>query len=149
LLPEAGEVRCVKLEIDPLAPQNALVNSNRTTTILAVVIAVLVVLLGWRSFSYFRLYVASANAEWQTRSFEELRTVALKQDAAGAIGCLEHLLIDYPSGTKQRRDSHLDRTVERHRAAVAREIIAYLRRTTGKDFGDDPEAWICKYEKSE
>ena len=123
-------------------------SSSRTITILTAVVAVLVVLLGWQGFSYFRLHLEAANAEWQTQSFDDLRTVALKQDAPGAIGCLEHLFIDYPSGTKQRRGSHLDRTVERQRAAVAREIIAHLRRITNQDFGDDPEAWIHKYGKS-
>ncbi len=122
-------------------------NSNRTTKILAAVVVVLVILLGWQGFSYFQLHLEAANAEWQTQSFDELRTMALKQDAAGAIGCLEHLLIDYPSGSKQRRGSHLDLTVERHRAAIAREIITHLRHVTGQDFGDTPEAWIYEHGK--
>lgn len=120
-------------------------NSRRTITVLTAVVAVLVALLGWQGFVYLRLHHEVANAEWQTQSFDDLRTVALKQDAPGALGCLEHLLIDYPSGTKQRRGSHLDRMVEGHRAAVAREIIAHLRRVTGQDFGNDPEAWIQGY----
>ena len=120
-------------------------SSNRTTAVLFLVVAVLVIVIGYQGVSYLRLRVEAANAEWQTRSFDELRMLALKENATGAVGCLEHLLIDYPSGTKQRHGSHLDHAVERHRAAVAREIIAHLRRTTGEDFGDDPEAWIRKY----
>lgn len=123
-------------------------SSSRTKTVLTAVLAALVVLLGWQGFSYFRLRLEAANAEWQTQSFDDLRTVALNQDTSGAIGCLEHLLIDYPSGSKQRRGSHLDLTVERHRAAVAREIIAHLRRITAQDFGDDPQAWIHQYSKN-
>ena len=79
--------------------------------------------------------------------FDELRVQALHDDAIEAAACLKHVFIYYPSGSKQRTGSHLDRTVERHRISAAREIIAYLRRTTGQDLGDKPEPWIERYAK--
>ena len=118
------------------------------SVILAVIFG-LISLLAWESWSYFRLHLEAALAEEQTRMFEESRTQALQSDATGAAGCLDQVFIYYPSGSKQRTGSHLDHVVERHRLAVAREIIAHLRRVTGQDLGDKPEPWVKKYAKSE
>ena len=123
-----------------------------TTPILSVVLAVICVLislLAWQSWSYFRLYLESAFAEEQTRIFEDCREKALLSNAAGAAFWLDQVFIYYPSGSKQRTGSHLDHVVERHRLAVAREIIAHLRRVTGQDLGDKPEPWVKKYTKNE
>jgi hypothetical protein len=37
-------------------------------------------------------------------------------------------------------------TIER--ASAIREVIAYLRKKTGEDLGDDPQKWIEKYGKA-
>jgi hypothetical protein len=58
---------------------------------------------------------------------------------------LRYVISYYPSGSKQRTGSKLDRVVERHRTAVVRDIVAHLRRTTGQDLGEGPEPWIQKY----
>jgi len=94
-----------------------------------------------------RLHLEAANAEEQTRIFDEMRVQALHSDATNAAGCLKYVLIYYPSGSKQRTGSRLDLTVERHRQAVARDIIVYLRRTTGQELGDAPEPWVEKFAK--
>ena len=101
-------------------------------------------LLFW---NYGWLKIHAAFAEEQTRIFEDMRIKALQSTAPADIaGSLQYVVWYYPSGTKQDLGSRLDRTVERHRAATIREIIAHFRRITGQDLGDSPEPWLQKYE---
>ena len=97
-------------------------------------------------WSYGYLYLQAAFADEQTQIFDEMRTRALRSTSSPDIaGSLEYVVFYYPSGSKQRSGSKLDRVVERHRTAVVRDIIAHLRRTTGQDLGERPEPWIQKY----
>ena len=86
-------------------------------------------------------------AEEQTRIFASCRDEAIKSGVENAIDNLQYEWRYYPSGTKQEIGSRLDRVVERARLSAAREIIAHLRVKTGKDYGDDPEAWLKAYGK--
>jgi hypothetical protein len=107
----------------------------------------LLFILGWQSWNYFRLQLEVAFAEDQTRIFDDEKQKALQADAVGAAGFLEYVVNYYPSGTKQPVGSRLDKVVERERASVAHDIISYLRQKTGEDLGGSPEAWIKKYAK--
>ena len=118
---------------------------NKLTITLGTLVATLVVLSGWLLWSYECLQLEAAFASEQIEIFEEMRTRALQSDVAGAAGCLQYAVTYYPSGTKQRAGSWLDQMVERERARVAREIVAYLRAQPGQDLGESPEAWIRKY----
>lgn len=80
-------------------------------------------------------------AEAQTAIFEQMRQQVADSDAI-EVGCLEYVVVYYPSGTKQTAGTPLDRVVERARRSTVREIIATLRTKTGEDFGDDPRRWI-------
>jgi hypothetical protein len=86
-------------------------------------------------------------AEEQTRIFAACRDEALQSGTENAIDNLQYEWRYYPSGSKQEIGSRLDRVVERARLGVAREIIAHLRMKTGKDYGDNPEAWLKAYGK--
>ncbi len=119
---------------------------KRLTDPLGVLSAVLFVGSGFLFWSYGWLYVQAAFADDQTQIFDEMRTRALQSTSPPAIaGSLRYAVSYYPSGSKQRAGSLLDRVVERHRTAVVRDIVAHLRRTTGQDLGESPEPWIQKY----
>ncbi len=81
-------------------------------------------------------------AEEQTRIFEDMRRQSRDMTVPEAVRSLNYVVTYYPSGSKQRSGSKLDRIVERARASAIREIIAALRVKTGKDLGDDPAVWI-------
>ena len=120
---------------------------KRLTIALGVVCIGLVILYGRLVWTNGLLKIRVAFASEQTQIFDDMRTRALQSDAAGAAGCLEYVVGYYPSGTKQQTGSRLDRIVERQRAFVVRDIVAYLRSKTGEDLGESPEAWIQKYAK--
>jgi hypothetical protein len=120
-------------------------SAKRSIVVFGVVL--LLFILGWQSWNYFRLQVEVAFAEEQTQIFDEMRQKALQADAVGAAEFLGYVVNYYPSGTKQRAGSRLDKIVERERAFVTHDIISYLRQKTGEDLGENPEAWIKKYAK--
>lgn len=120
---------------------------KRLTIALGVLSLGLLVLCGGLVWNHGLLTVRVAWAEEQTKIFDEMRTQALARDPAGAVRCLASVVGYYPSGSKQQAGSRLDRMVERERARVARDIVAYLRAKTGADLGDSPEAWIQRYDQ--
>ncbi len=122
-----------------------LVGYKRVTVVLGVMCLGLVILTIALFLDYAPMKLRLAFASEQTQIFEEMRTKALKSGVAEAAGCLEYVANYYPSGTKQVNGSRLDRMVERERAAAVRDIIGYLRKQTGSDMGDAPEAWVEKY----
>jgi hypothetical protein len=123
----------------------------RSTWLLWLLLLVLVVLLGWTFLQLGATTVLVAFAEEQTRVCEEMRrqvteSLALEPpDVKKAVGSLEYAYHYYPSGTKQTKDSRLDRIVERARRSCVREIIEMLRVSTGEDLGDSPDPWIERY----
>lgn len=91
----------------------------------------------------FRTGLEAVFAAEQTSIFEDMRTQALTTDNVDqAIGSLEYAVGYYPSGTKQRVGTSLDRVVERRRRSAVREMIAHLRHITDQNFGDDTTVWI-------
>lgn len=91
-------------------------------------------------FGLTHIYLGMADE--QTKVFEQMcqQAVDSKTKDAGANELL-YTVWYYPSGTKQVVGSRIDRMVERARRNAVREIIATLRRKTGKDFGEDPRKW--------
>lgn len=118
---------------------------RRLVAVLAVLLLGLLAGSGWLLWSLAVLRIEVAFAAEQTAIFEQMRQEALQGDARTAAGCLEYVVNYYPSGTKQRAGSKLDRLVERARALAVADIVAHLRRTTGEDLGDAPEPWVRKY----
>jgi hypothetical protein len=115
------------------------------TIVLGVACLILLVVscgLFWNC-AWLTIHVAFASE--QTDIFEDMRTQALKTGVTEAAGCLQYVVLYYPSGTKQETGSRLDRIVERDRKNTVREIISYLRTKTDNDLGENPEAWIQKY----
>jgi hypothetical protein len=70
--------------------------------------------LGWWQFLDIRLHAALA--EEQTRFFDEIVEQAIEHKTLPELAAdMESIKIYYPSGSKQRVGSHLDRMVERSR----------------------------------
>ena len=122
--------------------------SNGLLVLVGLGALLLAILLGWQSWNYVRVKIEVAVAEEQTRIFEDMRNQALGASPTGAAESLAYVVNYYPTGTKQREGSRLDRVVERARAATVREIISELRQKTGEDLGAKPDAWIEKYAKN-
>lgn len=119
---------------------------KRLVLVLGVICAALFVGSGFLFWNYGNLQVQEAFADEQTQIFDDMRTRALQSAAPPDItGRLDYVISYYPSGSKQRMGSRLDRVVERHRTAVIRDMVAHLRRTTGQNLGESPEPWIQKY----
>lgn len=107
-----------------------------------VTISILVFLFVYTAFSYGMLMIRVAMAHEQVMIFEYSRVQGIKEEPAECISCLKYIINYYPSGSKQIEGHPLDQIVETARAGAAREVISYLREKTGKDFGDDPQAWL-------
>lgn len=123
----------------------SILSYKRLTIGLAVGCVGLVVLYGSLFWSYGLLQINVAHANEQTEIFESMRTRALQSSPREAAGFLAYAVNYYPSGSKQKTGSRLDRIVERVRERAVQDIIAYLRIKTGQDLGDRPEPWITKY----
>lgn len=83
---------------------------------------------GWLLVENVELSIRTSFADEQTQIFQQMCDEALKSDdPQRASACLEYVVSYYPSGTKQRRGSHLDAVVERHRADSKSRIAKHLR----------------------
>jgi hypothetical protein len=122
--------------------------SNSLIALLGFAALLLAILLGWQSWNHARLKIEVAFADEQTRIFEDMRQQAFGGSPSGAAEALAYAVNYYPSGTKQREGSRLDKVVERARASVVRDIVSGLRQKTGENLGEKPEAWIEKYAKN-
>ena len=129
---------------------------NRTRNILmAVVIAGLCAVASWQYVRNVWMQIELSFADEQTEIFSEMTDKAsesLRQeppDVRAAVGFLEYTHSYYPSGTKQKHGSALDRIVERSRSLAERRIIEMLRDATGKDVGADAEVWVREFGSQE
>ncbi len=118
---------------------------KRLTISLGVVCLGLLALCASLFWSHGWLTLRVAFADEQIEIFHEMRTQALQGNASQAAGCLEYVVVYYPSGSKQETGSRLDRIVERERSLAVRDILSFLRSTTGEDLGEDPQLWIQTY----
>jgi hypothetical protein len=118
---------------------------KRATIGLGMIIVILIFLLFSLAVDYVPLKIRVALASEQVEIFEESRVRALMSDPQEAIKHLSSAVNYYPSGSKQITGSRLDLLVEQARDSSIREIIAYLRQTTGEDLGDEAKPWIDKY----
>ncbi len=111
-----------------------------------VVIALLAVVVALQLLNSLRTSLKTTFADEQTEVFSELAedaTTSLKQeppDVERALELLDYVRSYYPSGTKQKTGSTLDRIVERARLQAEGQIVGTLRSVTGKDYGSSAEA---------
>jgi hypothetical protein len=81
---------------------------------IAFVLLIIVAVAGWWKFLDIR--IRAALAEEQTQFFDEMvQQSAQRKTAEEITSDIEAIKVYYPSGSKQRTGSHLDRMVERAR----------------------------------
>lgn len=78
----------------------------------------------------------------QVNIFAAMQKQALDGDTDDAVECLRYTLSYYPSGTKQKHGSRLDRIVEQSRQQAISLIIKTLEVKSGEQRGSDPNAWL-------
>jgi hypothetical protein len=122
---------------------NAKDRGRATLVVLGAMILLLTACCGWLFYESLRNSLELAFADEQTEIFSQMESQALRGTPADGRGALEYAINYYPSGTKQRAGSRLDRIVERARSEAITSIVAHLRRTAPVDLGDDPKAWVA------
>ena len=126
---------------------------KRSRAILFAIVLALVGVIVYGVVSHMVLLIRLALADEQTEIFQDMvvkASEALSQSSPDASAAVEYLCYAhryYPSGTKQVAGSRLDVIVERARSLAEMRIIDMLRKATGKDYGEDAEAWIKAFDK--
>ena len=128
------------------------ITSYKRLTILLAVGIILLLGLVWQL--NFKLHMAlldwkeSDQSTWvEVRDIDKVRDWALQADTQKAVDYLD-MLDQSPPREWTARIGNLGRVIEIERASAIREVIAYLRKKTGEDLGDDPQKWIEKYGKA-
>jgi prepilin-type processing-associated H-X9-DG protein len=99
---------------------------------------------------YTMLKLNVAFADGQVAIFEDMKASANgTTDPQQLSGKLEYVMNYYPSGSKQKSGTQLDRIVELARSNSIAVIIGRLRIVTGKDLGNDPKDWVGQYPPSQ
>lgn len=116
----------------------------RRLTLLLLLIVLGLVGLSWQLALKCVMYRADERATWLTiRDFQRSRDFATRSEPKVAVQVLEQIAYLPPPRTNRPRD----RIIESERARQVHDVIAYLRKTTGDDVGDDPAKWIEKYSR--
>ncbi len=93
---------------------------RRVKGIAIVLLSVLTCFAWWE---YLDIRIRSALAEEQTQFFDEMVQQGFQRKTGEEIAAdIEAVRFYYPSGSKQRAGSHLDRMVERARTHAIREL---------------------------
>ena len=98
-----------------------------------------------------RFYVLSCGidlAYTQVWIFDQMVEKAKEGGFSEAAGALRYTTRYYPAGIWFKEGSTLSVLVEKYRHASIDEIIGELRRKGGRDYGNDPKAWIEAYASS-
>lgn len=102
------------------------------------------------SFLYFRQTLFIIFADEQIRIFHLMQNeIYQSKDPYDMAVKLNYIVSYYPSGTKQEKGSRLDCIVETVRKNVTSDVINFLKRSTGKDFGSDAQQWINKLQETQ
>ena len=123
---------------------------KRLTILLAVGIVLLLGLVWQLNFKLHMALLDSKESEQSTwvevRDIDKCRDWAVHAEVPKAVEYLDMLDQNPPREWTARRGNP-GRVIEIERASAIREVIAYLRKKTGEDLGDDPKKWIEKYGK--
>lgn len=114
----------------------------RRLTILLLLVIVGLFGFAWHLVLECARYRADERGAWLTvRDFQRSRDFAERSEPKEAVQVLDQIAHLPPA----RTNGPLDRIIENERARQVRQLIEYLRKTTGEDLGDDPAKWIEKY----
>jgi hypothetical protein len=119
---------------------------RRTVWILVAVVVVMAALLIWSVAENLRFQIQTVLADGHAMMIEEMRDAALESTNVTAVAdSLRRVSRFYASPKADTNRSPAERLLRRVRSGSEREIIAHLRRLTGKDIGDTPARWIEAY----
>ena len=106
---------------------------RRVKEIIIVFLAVVVCCAWW---DYLDIRIRVAMAEDQTQFFDEVVQVSVQEKSVDKIlSGIEAIKIYYPSGSKQRPGSHLDRMVERARTNAISKLQELTARQRAESKG--------------
>lgn len=108
-----------------------------------VLLAIVAVLIGclWHLWWEYHIERLDAKLTWNTVvDYDRSRRVDHMniEETVDALDYAAHLGL-------RVRNRYLNEIMDREQALVVRDIIEQLRKKTGEDLGDDPEAWIQKF----
>jgi hypothetical protein len=116
---------------------------KRTVILLLVVILVLLGCI-WKLVWKCSLERMDARAAWSmVMDYERMRGALDTMSVESTIDTLDIIVHAQP----RLRNPHLNLIVQRERTNTIRYIIGHLRQTTKEDLGEDPEAWISRYQR--
>jgi hypothetical protein len=102
----------------------------------------LTAIVGHLFYENIEMEMRLEDADGETHDFEVIPGKAEAADPEQGVKYLGEVLAYDGARFERLRGSPLDRIVERARSKAEVEVIAILRKKTGKDFGDDPKHWI-------
>jgi hypothetical protein len=110
-------------------------------------LSIFIVVLGVEALYLFFVVAKLQSTETHTakavKAFSDAQEAACKSEPAQAVRELEYLLAWTP--VYYRSNSSHAFIIDHSRAQALSNVLSYLRKKTGEDFGDDPHAWIQKY----
>jgi hypothetical protein len=111
--------------------------------ILTVALSVIIGVLAWKCWSLKGSAVWTGFITFQAEHARE--RVRLGDNPESTAYGLDFYLIYYRAHIRSVRDRMLIQVVERDRKQTIEEVLAYLRKATGEDLGEDPDRWMAKY----
>ena len=102
-------------------------------------------IIGSLFWELFKIKYAVASAVDQIEIYDSMALQSNNATVEDIISHLELTVKYYPTGTKQKTGSRLDKIVENNRAKSIEKIIEILKTKTKDNLGSDPEIWIAKY----
>jgi hypothetical protein len=112
---------------------------KRLVVLLAFLLSTSVLMLAGTQFQLNRTKNDIRSARELVEGFHSYRDLALKSEPVTATYYLQKLRM--PSEAEPFQNIAAD-FVELERKRAVKDIVAYLRNLTGKNFGDEPEKWI-------
>jgi hypothetical protein len=115
---------------------------------LTVALGIVVLALGIEALYLFIVVAKLQGTEIHTakavQSFSEAQDTACKADPTQAVRELQFML-DWKPVYYRSNSAHAF-IIDHSRAQALSNVLSYLRKKTGEDLGDDPHAWIQRYQ---
>jgi hypothetical protein len=111
-------------------------------------LSIIVVVLGVEAFYLFlvvaKLQATETHTAKAVKAFSDAQEVACKADPTQAVRELQYMLAWTP--VYYRSNSSHAYIIDHSRAQALSNVLSHLRKETGEDLGDDPNAWIQRYQ---
>lgn len=117
---------------------------KRSLVVLSIAVVLLLACV-WHLVWRYSLQRADARAAWSTVvDYERSQRVLGAMTVNDTVAYLDAITRANLSAS----DRHLSMIMQRERTRVVRDVIQELRKKTGEDLGEDPQAWIKRYHRT-